>query len=227
MFKLVSLALAGASGVAAARDADLLRIVESMTLSQKLAYFGGYDGNYIGNLPGQTVTLKSGETVEVPPVNMNDGPQGFRSTTISQAGLQGYGMSTAYPCNAAVGATWDRELAYKYGQALATEFKAKGANVILGPGLNVLRAPLNGRTFEYISGEEPVLGAELVGPLVKGAFDMNMTVCLKHYVHNNQEFQRGIVNAELSQAAEMELYLKPFDAGIRAGAGSVMCSYNR
>ena len=224
MFKLVFFGVIG--GATAARDADLVRIIDSMSLSQKLAYFGGYAGNYIGNLPGQTVTV-DGETVEIPPINMNDGPQGFRSTTIGYNPLQGYGASTAYPCNAAVGATWDRDLAYKYGQALATEFKNKGANVILGPGLNVLRAPLNGRTFEYISGEEPVLGAELVGPLVKGAYSRNMTVCLKHYFNNNQEYQRGIVNAEVSLSAEKELFLKPFDAGIRAGAGSVMCSYNR
>lgn len=89
----------------------------------------------------------------------------------------------------------DRDMAALYGEAMGAEFKAKGTNVMLGPGLNLLRVPMNGRTFEYISGEDPVLGAELVKAFLAAAKKTNVTTCIKHYVNNNNEHDRLTTSA--------------------------------
>jgi len=151
---------------------------------------------------------------------MNDGPQGFRSIIHP-------GTSTQWPCALNIASSWDREMASKFGSAMGEEFRGKGANVQLGPGVNIARAPLNGRNFEYISGEDPFLGSAMVQPIVKGIQSQGVMANAKHFVDNNQETNRRKVSAQVSERAQWEIYYPPFQAAVDAGVLSVMCSYNK
>jgi len=110
---------------------------------------------------------------------------------------------------------------------MGREFRSKGANVQLGPGLNVARVPQCGRNFEYLSGEDPYLGATLVREVVTGIQSQAVIATAKHYVLNSQESDRGEVVSAAAERARWEIYYPPFAAAVEAGVGSVMCSYNR
>jgi beta-glucosidase len=110
---------------------------------------------------------------------------------------------------------------------MGLEFLAKGASVALGPALNIARMPNDGRNFEYISGEDPFLGAELTGPLTKGMQSAGIMANMKHWINNNQETNRGSNSANVDERTEFEVYYAPFQASINAGVGSAMCSYNK
>lgn len=114
-----------------------------------------------------------------------------------------------------------------WGRAMGAEFKAKGANCQLGPGLNVARVPQGGRNFEYMSGEDPLLGSMLVGPAVQGIQSNGVIATAKHYILNNQEWCRGNMSADVDERTIMEIYHPPFEAAVKAGVGSIMCGYNR
>jgi beta-glucosidase len=103
----------------------------------------------------------------------------------------------------------------------------KGANVFLGPGVNVARVPLNGRNFEYISGEDPTLGAKLVSAEIKGIQDQGVIANVKHFVQNNQETNRFTINEVVDEKTHWELYMPPFQAAVEAGVLSAMCAYNK
>ncbi|CAD7971812.1 unnamed protein product [Amoebophrya sp. A25] len=196
---------------------DPVALLEQLTLDEKLHFFHGVNRVYVGYIDGV-------DRLGIPPVVMMDGPQGFRQP--DQA-MSARGSSTAFPCNLAIGATFDRRIAFMYGKFIAKEFRGKGANMLLGPGVNVNRIPRNGRNFEYLSGEDPVLGAEMAPEYVQGAFTENTMTSVKHFIFNNQETERMFYSADVPQQVGMEYYMKPFIAGVQAGAGSVMCSYNR
>lgn len=140
-------------------------LTRRMTLAEKMRMvvgvgwrqYAAQPGFYVGNIPAIP-------RLGVPSINMQDGPQGFRTLDARLVGTV-----TAWPCMLAVGATWDAGLAREYGAGLGREFKTKGANVILGPSVNVHRVPRNGRNGEYLSGEEPLLGAVLGAAVVRGA----------------------------------------------------------
>lgn len=140
-------------------------LTRRMTLAEKMRMvvgvgwrqYAAQPGFYVGNIPAIP-------HLGVPSINMQDGPQGFRTLDARLVGTV-----TAWPCMLAVGATWDAGLAREYGAGLGREFKTKGANVILGPSVNVHRVPRNGRNGEYLSGEEPLLGAVLGAAVVRGA----------------------------------------------------------
>ena len=129
-------------------------LVSVMNLSEKVHLFHGSCSGYVGNVCGI-------QRVGIPPIRMNDGPQGYRDNDHP-------GSSTAWPCSLAIAATFDREASHFWGRAMGHEFYLKGANVQLGPGMCLARVPLAGRNFEYISGEDPYLGRTLVQPAVKG-----------------------------------------------------------
>ncbi len=114
-----------------------------------------------------------------------------------------------------------------WGQAMGDEFYRKGANILLGPGLNLARVPLNGRNFEYLSGEDPYLGYQLVQPLVKGIQSTGVIANAKHWIENNQEIDRLEVSANVDERTRHELYYQPFYGAVEAGVGSFMCSYNK
>ncbi len=110
---------------------------------------------------------------------------------------------------------------------MGAEFFGKGANVQLGPGVNVARVPRNGRNFEYISGEDPFLGYTLVQPAVAGIQSQGVIANAKHYVLNNQETNRGFVSDNADERTRFEVYYMPFRGAVEAGVGSVMVSHGR
>lgn len=110
---------------------------------------------------------------------------------------------------------------------MGDEFYRKGANIQLGPGLNLARVPLNGRNFEYLSGEDPYLGYTLAQPLIKGIQSQGVIANAKHWVENNQETDRSTVSANVDERTRHELYYLPFYGAVEAGVGSFMCSYNK
>mmetsp|Transcript_8164 Transcript_8164/g.18242 ORF Transcript_8164/g.18242 Transcript_8164/m.18242 type:complete len:711 (-) Transcript_8164:162-2294(-) len=192
------------------------RLLANMTLDEKLSLLHGPEGegpDYTGYVPPIT-------RLGMPPITMNDGPQGFRC-----AGSQS--TSTAFPSGLTVAATWDREAVYAWGEAQGKEFYGKGANVMLGPGMNVARVPLNGRNFEYMSGEDPFLGYTLVQEAIKGIQSQKVVANAKHWVLNNQETNRLVVSSEVNERTRFEMYYPPFEGAIEAGVGSFMCSYNK
>lgn len=192
-----------------------VRLVANMTLPEKLGLLHGWPttGLYTGNVPGI-------ERLGIPALKLNDGPQGFRDDLHP-------GTTTAWPSAMTLTATWDKELAGAFGEAMGTEFRGKGANVALGPGLNVARVPTGGRNFEYLSGEDPLLGVVLAPRVVRGLQAQGVIANAKHFVFNNQETDRFGVDAMVPERAAHEVYLPPFAAAVEAGVGSVMCSYNR
>lgn len=123
------------------------------------------------------------ERLKVPRIRMDDGPQGFRDDREKST-------TTAWQASQAYSFSWDRELVEEWGKAMGKEFDAKGGGVQLGPALNVQRIAVNGRNFEYISGEDPYLGAELAGPLTRGIQSQGVMADMKHFVNNNQETNR-------------------------------------
>ena len=158
----------------------------------------------------------------IPSITMQDAGQGFRTID-----ARNVGRVTAWPCLLAVAATWDVELTRRFAAALGDEFKAKGANVILGPSVNVHHIARNGRNAEYLSGEDPVLGAALAAAYVHGVQSAGVAATAKHFVLNSQETSRNSESSEVSDRALWEVFYPPFEAAVRAGAAAFMCSYNR
>eukprot|EP00992_Anisonema_acinus_P003657 TRINITY_DN1358_c0_g1_i1.p1 TRINITY_DN1358_c0_g1~~TRINITY_DN1358_c0_g1_i1.p1 ORF type:complete len:658 (-),score=111.17 TRINITY_DN1358_c0_g1_i1:45-2018(-) len=200
------LGLALADPVQRARE-----IVARMTLDEKMLMVHGSPGAYTGNVPAIP-------RLGIPPIRMNDGPQGFRGEA---------GKSTQYPCGLALATTFDVATIRRWGATMAKEFRAKGANVLLGPGVNIARVPQNGRNFEYSSGEDPYLGYHMIYNAVRGIQSVGMVATTKHYINNNQETNRYTISADLDERTEMEIYHPPFQGAIDAQTWAIMCSYNK
>jgi len=161
---------------------------------------------------------------------LSDGPHGVREEvgpdSFRPAGRTD-DFATYLPVSIALAATWDLELARAYGEVLGEEARARGKDFLLGPGINIARTPLNGRTFEYYS-EDPFLISQLVVPSIQGLQSKQTAACLKHFALNNQEYQRGFVNVEADERALREIYLPGFKAAVQdAGVLSVMGAYNK
>eukprot|EP01051_Picozoa_sp_SAG22_P005736 SAG22_NODE_350_length_11853_cov_3.693211_12_plen_662_part_00 len=177
-------------------------------------------GKIISPLCAYTGNVAPNAHLGIPPINMNDGPQGFRESIYP-------GTTTAWPSGLTVAASWDVVAMGQWGDGMGKEFFAKGANVQLGPGVCIARVPRAGRNFEYLSGEDPFLGYTLVGPVVKGIQAHNVVANAKHYVQNNQETNRGSVDEIVDERTRFEIYYPVFEGAAKAGVGSVMCSYNK
>lgn len=191
-------------------------LVKQMTLKEKLSMMSGKVDTYVGN-------VNAIERLGIPPLYMQDGPQGFRVT-----GKTGeVGSTTAWPSEMTIGSSFDTELAERWAAAMAQEFKGKGANMLLGPGIGIARVPNAGRNFEYLSGEDPVLGSLMVRAVVKGIQDQGIIANAKHWVNNEIETHRMLVSANVDLRTRREIYYPPFQAAVDAGVLSVMCSYNR
>ncbi|CAJ1337596.1 unnamed protein product, partial [Effrenium voratum] len=172
-------------------------------------------GYYVGNIAGVP-------RLGLPALKMQDAGQGFRATEPKTGGT-----TTAFPCMLALASTWDEELVELVAAAIATEFKGKGANVVLGPSINVHRVAAGGRNFEYLSGEDGHLGARLTAAYVKGVQDQGVMAVAKHFAFNEQETKRMLMDAHASERSKWELYYAPFRAAVEAGVGAVMCAYNK
>eukprot|EP01035_Chromulina_nebulosa_P038659 gene38659-52229_t len=191
-----------------------LLLLVQMTMDEKISMLHGTSGSgYVGYVAENT-------RLGIPALKINDGPQGFRDDSHP-------GSTTCWPSALTMGATWDRELCFQWGEAIAQEFYGKGSNVMLGPGLNLARVPLNGRNFEYLSGGDPYLGYTLVQPVVKGIQSTGVIANAKHWVENNQETDRDTVSAHVDERTRHELYYQPFYGAVESGVGSFMCSYNK
>lgn len=155
---------------------------------------------------------------------------GIPSVRVSDAtvGIVEWGPSTAYPAAPCLTSTWDRQLAEVEGRHIGLDGRAKHVGILLGPGLNLLRQPQNGRSMEYIGGEDPYLASQLVVPFVRGLQSEDVAACCKHFVGNEIETTRPWINCIIGQRALHEIYLPPFHAAILRGhAWAVMTACNR
>ena len=201
-------------------DSKINKIIAQMTLEEK-----------VNMLHSKTNMSSAGvERLGIADMNYADGPFGIREegqpNGFMSAGWK-LDSATYFPTGSALAATWSEELAYKYGTGMGKEARLRGKDVILGPAVNIQRLPVGGRTYEYLS-EDPILSAALALEYTKGCQDEGTAVCIKHFAVNNQETNRGSVDAQLDERTLREIYLQPFErAVIEGGAMSVRPAYNK
>lgn len=166
----------------------------------------------------------------IPELWMSDGPHGVRpEINWNDWGHAGWTNDsvTAFPALTALAATWNPALSAAYGKNVGEEARYREKDVLLGPGVNIYRTPLNGRNFEYM-GEDPYLASVMVVPYVQELQKNGVAACVKHFALNNQERWRGNINVDVSDRALYELYLPAFKAAVQqGGAWTVMGAYNK
>ncbi|MEJ6979364.1 glycoside hydrolase family 3 C-terminal domain-containing protein [Pedobacter sp. P351] len=202
-----------------ATESKITSLLKQMTLEEK-----------IGMIHGNSSFTSAGVArLGIPELTMSDGPHGVRPEHGRDWKLdnEGNDSSTYLPVGLSLASTWNPELGYAFGAVLGSEAKFRGKDIILGPGINILRTPLNGRNFEYMS-EDPFLISKMVVGYIKGVQDQGISACVKHFIANNQETRRDGINVEMSERALREIYLPGFKAAIiEGGANSVMGAYNK
>ncbi|MHA2078213.1 MAG: beta-glucosidase [Candidatus Thorarchaeota archaeon] len=158
--------------------------------------------------------------LNIPSFKTTDGPLGVAMHS------SGFKKNTRFPATVSLASTWNRSLMEEVGAAMGKEVRAVGRHVLLAPGLNIARTPLNGRTFEYFS-EDPYLTKEMAIPLVKGIQSQRVAACLKHYAANNQEINRMTLSAEIDERTLQETYMRAFRNVVKdADPWSFMTCYN-
>jgi len=188
------------------------RLLSELTLAEKVRLTHGAtdtEGTATGFVPGV-------ERLDVPAVRFSDGPLGVRTDE----------PATAFPASTALSSSFDPDLAREFGRTLGREALARDQDVLLGPGLNLIRVPHCGRNFEYYA-EDPVVTGRFAAGVVDGIESTDVVATPKHFVANNQETARASVSAEVDERVLRELYLPGFRDAVDAGAGAVMSSYNR
>ena len=165
----------------------------------------------------------------IPEFWMTDGPHGIRPEVLwdewNQAGWTN-DSCVAFPALTCLAATWNPEMSMLYGKSIGEEARYRNKTVLLGPGVNIYRTPLNGRNFEYM-GEDPYLASRMVVPYVQGVQQNGVAACVKHYALNNQEINRHTTNVIVDDRALYEIYLPAFKAAVQEGkAWSIMGAYN-
>lgn len=165
----------------------------------------------------------------IPEFWMTDGPHGIRPEVLwdewDQAGWTN-DSCMAFPALTCLAATWDTDMSMLYGKSIGEEARYRNKTVLLGPGVNIYRTPLNGRNFEYM-GEDPYLAGCMVVPYVQGVQQNGVAACVKHYALNNQEVNRHTTNVIVDDRALYEIYLPAFKAAVQEGkAWSIMGAYN-
>ena len=166
----------------------------------------------------------------IPELWLSDGPHGVRM----EINWNDWGHAhwtndsiTAFPALTCLAATWNPALAAAYGKAIGEEARYREKDVLLGPGVNIYRTPMNGRNFEYM-GEDPCLASIMCVPYIQELQKNGVAACVKHYALNNQELWRGHIDVELSDRALHEIYLPAFKAAVQqGGAWSIMGAYNK
>ncbi len=195
------------------------RIISGMSLEEKVAMLHAKTNMSSEGIP----------RLGIQEIRYTDGPFGIREE--NGDGFRSLGWTTDsatyFPTGSALAATWSKELAYKYGNAMGKEARLRGKDIVLGPAINIQRLPVGGRTYEYFS-EDPFLNAGLGVAYIRGMQDAGTAACVKHYTMNNQETNRGSVDVIVDERTMREIYLKPFEAAVReGGAWSIMPAYNR
>lgn len=165
----------------------------------------------------------------IPDIWTSDGPHGIRAEVLwdewQQAGWTN-DSCVAFPALTCLAATWNEDMALLYGRSIGEEARYRGKDVLLGPGVNIYRTPLNGRNFEYM-GEDPYLASRIVVPYVQGVQSNGVAACVKHFALNNHEVNRFNTNVTVDDRALYEIYLPAFRAAVQeGGAWAIMGSYN-
>ena len=187
-------------------DKRVESILSRMTLEEKITYIGGINDFFIRPMP----------RVGIPELKMSDGPMGVHD----------YGPTTAYPAGIALAATWNTDLAQRVGAMMGDDARARGVHFILAPAMNIYRAPMCGRNFEYL-GEDPFLASRMAVGLIKGIQSRHVIATAKHFMGNNQEFDRHNLSSNIDERTMREIYLPAFEASVKeAKVGAVMDSYN-
>ncbi|MEV0417281.1 beta-glucosidase family protein [Streptosporangium canum] len=187
------------------------RLLGAMTQDEKLNMIRGHGLALIPR--GRVAPVPR---LGIPELRMHDGPHGVSD-------VRGV---TAFPAPVTLAATWDTALARRFGAALGAEARGKGVNVYLAPAVDILRVPQSGRAWESF-GEDPYLASAMAGEEVAGIRGQNVIATVKHYIGNNQETDRMRVDAVIDERTLREIYYPPFEAAVDAGAGAVMCAYNK
>ena len=181
-------------------------ILRQMTLEEKIDYIGGVNDFYVRAVP----------RLGLPALKMADGPVGIRN----------YGPSTALAGGIGLAASWDPEMAHRVGKILGEDARARGVHFLLGPGVNIYRAPMNGRNFEYF-GEDPFLASRTAVAYVEGVQSKGVCATIKHFMGNNSEYDRHNVDSIIDERTMREIYLPTFEAAVQeAHVCSIMDSYN-
>ncbi len=205
---LALFSIAAIAQTAPSQDIDkrVESILSKMTLEEKIDYIGGFDDFYIRSIP----------RLGIPELKMSDGPLGLRN----------YGNSTAFPAGIAMAASWDTDLVNQVGTTMGKDARARGVHFLLGPGMNIYRAPMNGRNFEYF-GEDPFLASRMAVADIKGIQSQGVIATAKHFMANNQEWDRHRVSSDMDERTMREIYLPAFEASVKEGhVGAIMDSYN-
>ncbi len=181
-------------------------ILGKMTLEEKIEIIGGINDFFTRPIP----------RLGIPALKMSDGPMGVHD----------YGLTTAYPAGIALAASWDTELAERFGASMGKDARARGVHFILAPGMNIYRAPMNGRNFEYF-GEDPFLASRIAVATIKGIQAQRVIATAKHFAGNNSEFARMTLSSDIDERTLREIYLPAFEASVKeARVGAVMDAYN-
>ena len=214
------LALCAALSTFAQSEQQIEDILSRMTLDEKIAIIHAQSKFSSPGVP----------RLGIPGLWCSDGPHGVRAEVLwdewNQAGWTS-DSCVAFPALTCLAATWNTSMSRLYGENLAEEALYRGKNVMLAPGVNIFRTPLNGRNFEYM-GEDPYLASRMVVPYIQGVQSKGVAACVKHFALNNQETYRHLVDVNVSDRALYEIYLPAFKAAVtEAGVWSIMGSYNR
>lgn len=181
-------------------------LLKKLTLEEKIDLLGGYQGFYTQPI----------SRLGIPAIKMSDGP----------AGVRNYGPTTAYSAPVALAATWDLDLARQVGRSFGLDARKRGVHIVLAPGVNINRVPMNGRNFEYL-GEDPYLASEMVVPWIQGLQSEGVIGTVKHFAANSQEHGRMDYSMNVDERTLREIYFPAFEAAVKKGnVWSVMCAYN-
>lgn len=194
-------------------------ILNKLTLEEKVGICSGKD----------FWTLKGVPRLGIPEITLTDGPHGLRKKTpgSSKPGITDSIPTTCFPTAVTTACSWDEELLYKMGEAMAEECLAEKVSVILGPGVNIKRSPLCGRNFEYFS-EDPYLAGKMAASLIRGIQSKNVGASLKHFAANSQEKKRMTIDSVVDERALRETYLTAFEIAVKeAQPWTVMNAYNK
>lgn len=225
LFLCTALGLLLGTGALRAQDTDpsveakVEDLIKKMTLEEKIGMIHANSSFTSAGVP----------RLGIPEMVTSDGPHGVRPEHGRDWTLDNKGndSSTYLPVGITLASTWNPELGYAFGSVLGSEANYRGKDVILGPGINIMRTPLNGRNFEYMS-EDPYLISKMVVGYIKGVQDQGVSASLKHFMGNNQEIRRDGINVEMSERALREIYLPGFKAAVVEGnVNTVMGSYNK